>query len=968
VTGIEYRLLGPLEVHHRGRQLDVRGGKPRALLAMLLLHAGEVVSTDRLIEALWGERPPANASNALQAHVAALRRQLNPKRADGMTDSGVLTRPSGYLLRMEGNNLDVAQFERLVAEGREALEEDPAAAVGLLRQGLSLWRGPALADFAFEPFARVDAERLEELRLAALEYRLEAELALGRHVEAVPELEALVAAYPLRERLAAQFMLALYRGGRQAEATQVFHETRSRLVEELGIEPGPALRVLLQRILEQDPALELASPPLAADEGARHNLPAERTTFVGRELELEEVSALLRAARVLTLTGAGGSGKTRLALRAARLMVDECAGGVWLVELGPLADPALVATSVAAAVGVRERSGGVVEALKRRLRDSDLLLVLDNCEHLIDACAALGGELLSGCERLRILATSREPLRIVGEVTWPVPTLELPDRPSSSGLQELQGYAAVRLFAERAAAARPGFRLCADNAEAVALLCRRLDGIPLAIELAAAKTRALAPAEILQRLGDRFRLLTGGVRDSLPRQQTLRATLDWSHDLLHANERTLFRRLSVFAGSWRAYDAEQVCADGKLPTDVIVDALCELVVKSLVVPEPSEGGVTRYRMLETLREYAAERLAESNETETFHRRHLGHFLELAEAARKERQTRGLTAELQTIAAHQDNIRAALEFAQVTDPPALLHLAAAAEVLWLAGNIVEGQRWLQTALANAGERTRARVRALNVAAALTTFRQEHERAGELVAESLDLACALGDQEGEAWARLWMGFIGLTSDPPRSTEARHSLAMHEELGDRLGICHSLLFLGIALSQFPDTRAEGDDMLKRAQRMACELEDDWGESFARTFLGWAALERGHHELAEEHLRCGVRTEALGPVRGRAMDYLAKLALERGDPIRAVRLLATSDALRERSGGRPPKWLLRRSERIRREAQGELTPLDAEQAYAEGLAMTTEQAVAYALGGPAPNDARERRQLWFTPERSAH
>jgi hypothetical protein len=363
-------------------------------------------------------------------------------------------------------------------------------------------------------------------------------------------------------------------------------------------------------------------------------------------------------------------------------------------------------------------------------------------------------------------------------------------------------------------------------------------------------------------------------------------------------------------------------------------------------------------MLETLREYAAERLAESDETETYRRRHLGHFLGLAEAARTQRQAAGLNAELQTIAAHQDNIRAALEFAQTTDPPALLRLSAAAERLWLAGNIVEGQRWLQAALGEAGERTRARVRALNVAAALTTFRQEHERARELVNESLELASTLGDQEGEAWARLWLGFIGLTSDPPRRTEARRSLAMHEQLGDRLGICHSLLFLGNALSQYPDTAAEGEEMLKRAQRMARELEDDWCEAFARTFLGWAALERGDHERAKPHLCFGVRTEALGPVRGRALDYLARLALERGDPVRAIRLLAASDALRERSGGRPPKWLLRRSARIRQEAQQRVTPLDAEQAYDEGWAMTTEQAVAYALEDPAPNAERERRR----------
>ena len=948
MTAIEFRLLGPLEVWRGGRQLAIGGPKPRALLAMLLLHAGEAVSTDRLIDALWGECPPPTAANALQAHVAALRRALEPDRANRGADGVLVTRAPGYLLRVVGGELDVERFERLLAEGRDALPSDPAAAAGLLREALGLWRGPALADFVFESFAQADAARLEEARLAALEDRLEADLALGRHVEVVPELEGLVAEHPFRERLAGQLMLALYRCGRQADASRVFHATRSHLVKELAMEPEPSLRRLLQRVLEQDPTLDWSAPNGATVHGANaegpvHNLPAELTSFVGRERELEELRSLLREGRLLTLTGAGGSGKTRLALRVARQEVVNYPDGVWLVELAPLADPALVETSLAAALGVRQQSGPMIDALKRRLDSSQLLVVLDNCEHLVEACAELAHDLLSSCDHLRILATSREPLKVAGEITWLVPGLELPDATSLPS-PELTRFAAIRLFAERAAASRPGFALESEGAEAVALLCRRLDGIPLAIELAAARTRALSPEEILRRLDDRFRLLTGGARGALERQQTLRATVDWSHDLLDGSELVLFRRLSIFAGGWTLIDAEKVCADEQLPIDAICDVLCELVAKSLVVSDSSIAGATRYRMLETLRDYAAERMPAGAERQAVGRRHFNRFLQLAEQAYEQQQTRGSGAGLETLVAQQDNIRAALAFVQGDDPAGFLRLAAAAEQLWLAGKITEGRRWLEQALAQAPEPTPARVRALNTAVALTALQSAHERAHRLVDESLAIASALDDRAGEARARLWQGFIELTGDPPGHSQSKQSLAMHEALGDRLGICRSLVFLGIAMTQLPDSKKQGYQALQRAVHMARELEDDWGEAFARIFLGSSELEAGNRELATTHLRAALLTEALGPIRGTALDAFAKLAVEQ-DPRRAIRLLAASAALRERDGGRPPAWIRRSAAATRARAGQQLDPLDAHRAWEEGSAMTTEETVAYAL-----------------------
>ena len=534
-SAIEFRLLGPLEVWRGGQPLPVGGAKPRALLALLLLHADQVVSTDALIDALWGERPPASAANALQAHVSALRRALERHRGTSGANRLLITRAPGYLLRLSGQVFDVVRFERLVDDARAAMPAQPQVAVSRFRDALGLWRGPALADFVFEPFARADAARLEDMRLGALEDCLECELALGNHAGVIAELERLAGEHPLRERLVWLLMLALYRCGRQAQASGLFQSTRSALVEELGMEPGPALRQLLQQILEQDPKLEMTKGKTAAAAGKaaaatrpRHNLPIELTSFIGGEQELDEICTLLEHQRLITLTGAGGSGKTRLALRAARQAVEHYPDGVWLVELAPLSEPTLVASAVAASTGIRAQAGTLAQALTRSLRDSHLLIVLDNCEHVIEACAELAHDLLSSCERVRILATSRQPLAIASEVAWHVPGLELPDDAAVMSLEEVGACSAVRLFLERARAVRPGFALSSATAGPVAQICRRLDGIPLAIELAAARTRALNPEDIVRRLDNRFRLLIGGTRDALPRHQTLQATIDWS--------------------------------------------------------------------------------------------------------------------------------------------------------------------------------------------------------------------------------------------------------------------------------------------------------------------------------------------------------------------------------------------------------------------------------------------------------
>ncbi|HEY6396954.1 MAG TPA: BTAD domain-containing putative transcriptional regulator, partial [Solirubrobacteraceae bacterium] len=898
-------------------------------------------------------------------------RVLDPNRPKAGAGDVLVTRPPGYLLRVAGDALDIARFERLVVEGRGALPDDPAAAATVLRDALGLWRGPALADFVFEPFAHADVVRLEELRLAALEERVQADLALGRHAELIPELEALLAEHPLRERFAGQLMLALYRGDRQADASGVYHATRAVLVEQLGMEPGPALRELLGRVLDQDVSLGPVGAVARADaprpgrataaERPAHNLPVELTSFVGRERELEEVCSLLGGTRLLTLTGTGGSGKTRLALRVARERLGDYPDGVWLAELAALADPSLVGKAVAAALGVREEPAPVIETLQRTLRSARLLVVLDNCEHLIGDCAELAHGLLSACEGLRILATSREPLKIAGEVTWPVPSLALPDTPTLPSLDQLTGYSAIRLFAERAAASQPGFVLAADSAGAVARLCRRLDGVPLAIELAAARVRVLSPQEILQRLDDRFGLLTGGNRETPARQQTLRATVDWSHDLLDRSERELFRRLAVFAGGWSTEDAEQVCTNDQLPSGTVFDDLCQLVGKSLVVVEPAVGGSTRYRLLETLRDYAAKRLAAAGEQAAIRRRHFSYFLQLAERAHEQKMISGSDAGLALLAAQQDNLRAGLVFARAADPRGLLRLATAMEQLWLAGNIAEGRRWLDEALARAPEPTLDRARGLHGAGSLASIQQAHAEARELIQESLALSSSLNDEAGESWARLTLGQIEWFAD--NAIEARRQLershTIHEALGDRLGTSRSLVLLAAVMSHPPTSRARGRKELEQALHTAHELEDGWGEGFALLFLGLAELDAGDREVAATHFRGALRMEALGPIRAGALEGLAELASEK-DPRRTMRLLGAATALRERHAGRPPPSIRRRAAAIRARAEQQIDAGATQQAWNEGHRLTPEEALAYALEDQGPHHA-------FQPQLSA-
>ncbi|AWS43132.1 BTAD domain-containing putative transcriptional regulator [Streptosporangium sp. 'caverna'] len=659
---MQFGILGPLEVRSpAGETIVVGGPRPRALLVILLLNAGRVVGVDQLIDGQYGDAPPGGAVNAVQAQVARLRRALSAELIE--------FHGTGYRLAIDPDDVDVHRFERLAREGRRLVSAGrPAAAAGLLREALDLWRGSALADL---PFRQAQVAWLEELRLTATEDLVEAELALPEGCS-VAELQRLVAAHPLRERLSGQLMRALQATGRQAEASAVFEEVRRRLAEELGADPSPELAAVHLSVLRA----ERPAP--------RQRLAAQLTSFVGRERELERIDAL-RDSRLITITGPGGTGKTRLAIEAAGRTRRE----VCFVDLSPLDGGDQVPQAVLGALGLREISlqslqspPDLAQRLVSALAEQELLLILDNCEHVIVAAATLARGLLSACPKLSILATGREPLGITGETLVSLAPLPIP--PRGSPASDALAYPAVRLFADRAAAVRQGFEVRQANVEAVTRICSALDGLPLAIELAAARLRSFTVEEIATRLAedDRFRLLSRGDRTAAARHRTLHAVVEWSWDLLTPEEQTLARRFAVFAGSASSEAVEAVCE-----VEGAAGLLADLVDKSLI---EMDGG--RYRMINTIMLFCAERSAETGERERLAGVHARYFLDLAQRAdphlRRSEQLRWLAR----LSAEHGNLMAALRWAVPNDRETALRLIAALAAYW----------WLSGRRSQAGE--------------------------------------------------------------------------------------------------------------------------------------------------------------------------------------------------------------------------------------------------------------------------
>lgn len=708
---MRFSILGPLLVRDEaGAAVAVGGARLRTLLALLLLAPGRWVSTDFLVDSLWAGSPPAAAGNALQALVSRLRRVLGAAAA---VEGG----PSGYRLAVDPGQVDLTEFEGLARSGRRLLDEGRYAESVLALDGAAaLWRGPALPELTSQGLAEGVALRLADTFRGVVEDRPAALVGAGRYGEALPEAEALARDEPLRERPAEILMLALAGTGRSADAVGVYEDVRARLAGELGLDPSPRLAAAHARVLrgELSPAPPAAAPAPAAP---RLRLPVALTGFVPRE-EVSVAAGLLTDGRLVTLLGPGGSGKTRLAVEAVAELARREPGllsrGAWFVDLSPLEPGADVAEAVADTLGLRERhlvhgpaparTAPAADRVASFTADHAVLLVLDNCEHLVGDAARLTADLLARCPNLRVLGTSREPLGVPGEQLLPVPPLAMP--PEGAGAEEARSYPSVALFAERARAVRPGFEVTEDNAAHVGRAVRALDGMPLALELAAARLRAMTPAQLADRLGDRFRLLGSGVREARPRHSTLRAVVDWSWELLDEAERRTLRRLSVFSGRASLESVEQVCADpgsgGEVAGRDVWPVLFSLVDKSLVVVEDTarSDGPPRYRLLETVRAYAAERLEEAGEQERVRDAHACRVRDLWRECDPLLRGPRQAELLESLHAEEDNLASAVRWALLRgDTGTALDLVEHSQWYWtLRGAAAQLGRWSDEVLA------------------------------------------------------------------------------------------------------------------------------------------------------------------------------------------------------------------------------------------------------------------------------
>jgi len=869
----QFRILGAVEVLVDGTPAALGAPKQRAVLAMLLVNRRRVVSANALVDGLWGESPPASAVQSLQVYIHGLRRAVGAERIE--------TAGRGYRAAVSEDELDLDRFERGLERGRAALEAGRAEdATDELRQALALWRGSALADLPEESRRAAEADRLDELRLTALELRYDAELASGRHDAVVAELEALTAEHPYHERFLEQRVLALYRCGRQADALEVYREARRTLSEDLGLEPSRALQELERAVLRQDPSL--AAPP--APTRSTRPLPTPPTALVGRRLELAAVAALFRdeGVRLVTLTGPGGTGKTRLGLAVAEALEPELRDGALFVSLAPVSSPELLVPTIADALEVREGGRSLAEGVGEHLRERRILLVLDNFEQLLPA-APFVADLLAAAPRLLVLATSRAPLRLAAEHEYPVPPFDTPaaDLP----FEALVKTDALRLFAARARAVDPAFELDDASAPEVARVCNRLDGLPLAIELAAARSKLLAPGEILERLEREPHLPGTGPRDAPARQRTLTATIGWSYDLLGEDERLAFDRLGVFAGGCTLEAAEQVC-------DTSLDTLATLVDNNLLRRRDS-----RFLMLETVRHFAAERLQEAGDAGV-RRRHAEWLTELAETM-VERTLAGEDAKewLDRIQPEHDNIRAALAWSLEGDPEVTLRLASSLRLFWeVRGHFSEGFRWLEEALPRAaGAAPEVRMRALSASGTIAFRLGKVEVSEERWEEALEIARELGD---DLWIARLLSDLGTAAAAreewePATVLLEESADLFRELDVPPRLATVLGNLGHIAGQQGDY-ARAIEVTEEA--LALESRHKPNAAISTYNLGSHNLRAGNLEQAREWLERAVAiTRELGfkEVMAYALAAFVRLCLLEGDAARAAYLAGIADRL---------------------------------------------------------------------------
>jgi predicted ATPase/DNA-binding SARP family transcriptional activator len=902
VTGLRVQLLGPVEVTCEGRRVRLPGAKPAALLAVLAIHVGEVVGTGRLVECLWGDRPPRSAAAVLRTYVAQLRRVLGA--------AAIETRPDGYALRLDPACIDARLFEQQLAQARAGHPRRPEVTGAQLRRALALWHGAAFGELSSSAFASAEAQRLEELRWVAVEDRVDADLAAGGHALLAGELRQLITEQPLRDRLRGQLIVALYRSGRHAEALDAFGDYRRLLAEELGVDPSPELKRLQHAILAHDPG-PLQVPAVIPATSRPHNLPTAISSFVGRAGESSEIADLVTRHRLVTLVGAGGCGKTRLAIEVGSRRLGQYPDGVWLAEFASLTGPEHVTPTVGAVWGLQDAgTGRMGDRIVEYLTDRDLLLIVDNCEHVLTSVAELVSRALRAAPLVRVLATSREPLGVEGEVTWRVPSLRLPAGGADLRPDEAAAADAVRLFAERAAQARPGFTLTGENTAAAVEICQRLDGIPLAIELAAARVSTLTPSEIAERLDERFTLLTGGPRAALPRHRTLRALTDWSWDLLSQPERRLFQSLSVFAGGFSLGAAAAVSGAGPPDHEDILALVTALVAKSLLVAEP-HGETTRFGMLETIRQYALERLAADGTEHATRDRHLAWVVALYERAEAglsgpDQQACARTCELEL-----DNARAALAWAHRTGRHEDgLRIVAVSRLWQFLGLLTEGRSWLERFLAGpAPGDPRIRARARYVVGYLAYLQQDIGAARAYLERSLAEYKDLHDPAGVLQALGSLAGVALAEG--NRAEARRYLAATQ---DWAGLADDTTTARARITALRSHWAITDGDLQQAAALAREslagykkAGDRHGMTNPLERLSNVAYRRGDLEASREHIE-----EALDYARGLCKvctenlisDLAQVLTAQGSDPAAVRRLLAERDRLRVQLGfpGREP------------------------------------------------------------------
>ncbi|ALG08758.1 hypothetical protein AOZ06_19190 [Kibdelosporangium phytohabitans] len=862
----EFRLLGALEVLADGEPVAINAAKHRVLLASLLVDANRVVPLRTLLARLWGDNQPSGARNTVQNYVLRLRRTLGEA-------APIRTRPEGYAIEVAEDAIDLFRFDALTTRARAGIAAGEVNnAFTLLRGALGLWRGEPLSDVPSDVLRSDVVPALLERRLTAIELRLEIDLRLGRHQDVLPELRDLTGAHPLRERFWVQRILALYRAGRQSEALECYRAVSARLADELGVDPCTELRDVHARVLAADPELTAdVAAPLEARPGG---MPAELTSFVGRGRQLDLVTRLLTGHRLVTLTGVGGVGKTRLATRiAARQSFPD---GVWLACLRGLTDPGTLDRCVADALGVEDHSARARrDVMVEYLRDKALLLVVDNCEHVAAPVADLITTLLRAAPGLRVLATSRQQLGVPGEHLVALPPLA--------------GDEAVRLFADRAAASVQGFRVTPVNEQVVNQLCQRLDGLPLAIELAAARLSSLSIKDIIDRLDDRFRLLARPGK-----QATLRGVLDWSHTLCSPPERLLWARVSVFTGGFDLVAAESVCAGGEIDRADIMDLLAGLVGKSIVTAA-TDHERTRYSMMETLREYGAGKLDELGATERLRQAHRAFYQCLVRHGVTHNWCSPRELEWQHLMREQlPNIRTALDSGAGT-AEALEMATNLSRCCFFIGNPNEGRYWLSQALAATADPSPQRADATALLTWIATMQGDQQAADELIA-----VCRMHNPTPTTMFAEGIYVMLVKADPSAIAllgRARRDMA---ETGD---VYMATLFWAIANILLADSEsAHGASSVCLTE--ARQQQAPWAYSWAVWCDGLTELRHGDPARAVELIRDALRMQhdfgdRWGPLW--AVEALAWACASDGQLTHSARLLGAAHQMRTRVGVKP-------------------------------------------------------------------